>query len=252
MKSNIENPYTEKLLSLGFTKAESLIYIYLLERGTETGVSKVALGTSMHRQQVYITLPKLIEMGIVEEVMAGGLKKYRARPPKNIGKVIERKLSIAEDVAKDLEKISKLAHDQDFEVIVGVDACRAYEVKRAQKMGIEEKQYVIGTEDDDYLEMMGSTYSNLYIPILVKKRIETFYLAPKVQAGRASMMDIRHIFHLRVLEKLTLGLIATGIQGDTISFYVNVHPASIYVIKSKKIADGYRNFFMMLWEMGKP
>ena len=41
------------------------------------------------------------------------------------------------------------------------------------------------------------------------------------------------------------------IQGDHLIFYVNVHPATIYVIKSKKVAEGYKQFFMMLWNMAK-
>jgi sugar-specific transcriptional regulator TrmB len=243
------HPYLDKLVTLGFTKAESAIYIHLLERGVEAGVAKIALGARMHRQQVYITLPKLVEMGVVDEILVAGIKKYRARPPKSIERVMERKVSVAEAVVTDLEKISKLAHDQDFEVIVGVDACRAYEVRRAQSMEVGEKQYIIGTEDDDYLNMMGSVYASLYVPILAKKKIESYYLAPKVQEARASIMDERQIFHVRVLEKLTLGPIATVIQGDTVGFYVNVHPSSVYVIKSKKVAQGHQDFFMMLWEL---
>ena len=45
--------------------------------------------------------------------------------------------------------------------------------------------------------------------------------------------------------------LATMIQGDHLIFYVNVHPATIYVIKSKKVAEGYKQFFMMLWNMAK-
>ncbi len=251
MSNKETHPYIDKLIGLGFTKAESAIYLCLIERGTEAGVSKIAIGTSMHRQQVYLTLPKLLEMGVVDELVVKGVKKYRARPPKSIEKVMERKVSVAGAVVSDLEKISKLAHDQDFEVIVGVEACRAYEVRRAQGMEIGEKQYVIGTEDDDYLEMMGSAYASLYVPILAKKKVETLYLAPKIQENRAAIMDSRHMFHVRVIEKLTLGPIATVIQGDTVGFYVNVHPSTIYVIKSKKVAKGHTDFFMMLWELAK-
>ena len=47
-----EKPYIEKLAELGFSKAESLIYVYLLEKGSEALVSKIAVATRMHRQQV--------------------------------------------------------------------------------------------------------------------------------------------------------------------------------------------------------
>jgi sugar-specific transcriptional regulator TrmB len=252
MKSNISQIHANlvnKLRHLGLSVAESLIYLYLLERGDDALVSKIAFGTRMHRQQVYLTIPKLLAQGLIDEIREGKRSRYRARPPRTLERVAERKVIVAEEVAKDLEKISKLSHEQDFEVIVGVAACRAYEIKRAQEMGLEEKQYIIGTERDEYLDMMGEVYASVYAPILEKKKVETFYLAPQSQEKRSTLIDKRQIFHLRTLNNLNLGPIITLIQGHTLIFYVNVHPSSIYVIKSQRVAAGYKDFFMMLWEM---
>lgn len=248
-KKEVENPYIEKLADLGFSKAEALIYVYLLEKGTETGVSKIAVGISMHRQQVYITLPLLVEAGIVEEIKEGKISKYKARPPHILERVVRRKMSVAEDLAQELQKISKIDDEQDFEVIVGVKAFQDYEIERAKSMKEGEEQYIIGTDKDEYLEVMSEVYKSKYAPILEKKKIITYYLAPKPQEWRANLMDEKQEFNLRVLKNLTTGPLSTMIQGDSLIFYVNVKPATIYVIKSKKVAEGYKQFFMMLWEM---
>lgn len=246
-----ESPHIKKLASMGFSKAESLIYVHLLERGTETGVSKIALGTGMHRQQVYMAIPSLVAEGLVEEIKIGKISKYKARPPQILERIARRKIGMAEDLAQELQKISKVGHEQDFEVIVGTKRCQEYEVERAKNMREGEEQYIIGTEKDEYLEIMGDVYASEYVPILAKKNIVTYYLAPEVQASRGATIDERQQFKLRVLKNLTTGPLATMIQGDNLIFYVNVHPATIYVIRSKKVAEGYKQFFQMLWNMAK-
>jgi len=243
------NPYIEKLDNLGFSKAEALIYVYLLEKGKATGVSKIAIGISMHRQQVYITLPLLVEAGIVEEIKEGKISKYKARPPHILERVVRRKMSVAEDLVQELQKISKIDNEQDFEIIVGVKAFQDYEIERAKNMKEGEEQYIIGTEKNEYLEVMSEIYKSKYEPILEKKKIVTYYLAPKLQDWRTNLIDSKQKFYLKVLNNLTTGPLATMIQGDSLMFYVNVNPATIYVIKSKKVAEGYKQFFMMLWEM---
>jgi sugar-specific transcriptional regulator TrmB len=250
-KNNPQDSLTEKLSLLGLSTAEAKIYIYLLERGTETLVSKIALGAKMHRQQVYTTIPKLLELGLIEEVPDGKMMRYRARPPRALERVAERKIILAEEIAKELETISKLSHEQDFEVIVGREACRVYEIERAKRLEEGAEQYIIGTEHDEYLDIMGDIYASTYVPILEKKKVVTYYLGPQAQKDRREQIDSRQKFQVRVLKNLNQGPLATVIHGDTLSFYVNVHPATIYVIKSKKVAEGYKTFFNMLWEMGE-
>ncbi len=249
VKKEEESPYIEKLATLGFSRAESLIYVYLLEKGSETGVSKIAVGAKMHRQQVYMTLPSLLESGIIEEIKGVNIAKYKARSPQHLEKVARRKVMVAEDLAQELQKISKLGNEQEFEAVIGEKAYRLYEVERARNMKEGEIQYIIGSSSDEYLEAMGAVYEKEYVPILAKKNVQTFYLAPESQRNRKNIISSRQHFEVRTLSKMKEGYITTMIQGDNLVFYSNVRPLSIYVIKSPKVAETYRDFFMMLWEM---
>lgn len=247
----MKNEYLEKLSVLGFSKAESLIYIHLLQKGSGALASKIATATHMHRQQVYLVLPKLIEYGLVEEVKEGKVTRYRARPPQNLERVARRKVMVAEDLTRELEKISTLGHEQEFEVVVGEEAYRSYELMRARNMKEGDIQYIIGSSNDEYLEVMGDEYENSYVKDLAAKNIKTFYLAPKSQEFRKDYVSKNQHFEVRVLEKMKEGYITTMIQGDNLIFYSNVKPVSIYIIKSKKVAETYKDFFMMLWEMSE-
>ena len=250
-KKEVENLYVEKLAELGFSKAESLIYVYLLEKGSEALVSKIAVATGMHRQQVYLVLPKLVESGVVEEVKEGKLTRYKARPPQSLERVVRRKVTLAEDVAQELEKISKLGNEQEFEAVSGAKAYRAYDIERAKNMKEGDVQYIIGSSSDEYLVAMGDAYEKEYVPILASKNVKTYYIAPESQKFRKDYVSERQHFEVRVLSKMKQNSITTMIQGDKLIFYSNVKPLSIYIITSKKVAESYREFFMMLWEMAE-
>lgn len=246
--TNSDFNYISKMEVFGFTKAECAVYVYLLERGVDLGVSKIAVGTKLHRQHVYIALPKLLEEGFIEASIVGKHSKYRAKPPIVLEKFAKKNVFLAEDLARNLEKISKIDYQQDFEIITGKDACVKFELERAESMSEGEDQYIIGSSSDGYLEMMGEAYNDKFVPILERKKIKTYYLAPDNQSNRSSIMDSRQPFYVRVFKGLSAGPLVTMVEGDNLIFYVNVYPTSIYVIKSKKVAEGYRQFFLTLWE----
>ena len=53
------------------------------------------------------------------------------------------------------------------------------------------------------------------------------------------------------MEKLPKGKTHMVICLDTVSFYSFLNPPLVYVVKSKEVAQNYKAFFMMLWEMAK-
>ncbi len=242
------NPYLEKLTALGFSKAEGLVYVYLLERGSETGVSKIAIGTKMHRQQVYLTIPLLLEAGIIEEIREGSIAKYKARPPQHLERVARRKMVVAEDLAQELQKISKIGNEQDFEVVVGEQGFRNYEVQRSATLPRGSSQYIIGVRSDKYLYITEDIQDE-YTKNLTERDIKTYYLggeeAPEIYDS------IKYHFERRTLPNLRLQYMSIVISEGRIAFYGNVDPVSVYTIHSEKISEDYKDFFMMLWEMAK-
>ncbi len=245
-KKEVENPYIAKLASLGLSKAESLIYVYLLEKGSEAGVSKIAAGAHMHRQQVYMTIPFLLEAGIVEEIKEGSVAKYKARPPQHLERVARRKMVVAEDLAQELQKISKIGNEQDFEVIVGEQAFRNYELQRSSQLPIGSSQYIIGVSADRYMYVMQDVHDQ-YTKNLKDRDIKTYYLggetAPEIYNS------IQYHFERRTMQKLKLKYMSMVISSGRIAFYGNLDPISVYAIYSEKIEEDYKEFFMMLWEV---
>ncbi len=242
------NPYLKRLADLGFSRAESLVYVYLLERGTKTGVAKIAIGTKIHRQQIYLTIPSLLETGLLEEVVEGKISKYKARPPQHLERVARKKMVIAEDLARELQKISKIGNEQDFEVVVGEQGFRNYEVQRSAALPQGSSQFIIGVQSDRYLNITEDIRDE-YSLNLTERGIKTYYLGG--EEAPAIYDSITYHFERRTLANLKLQYMSIVISEGRIAFYGNVDPISIYTIHSDKIAEDYKQFFMLLWGMAK-
>lgn len=249
IKKERTNPYIDQLAKLGFSKAESLVYVYLLERGSETGVSKIAVGTGMHRQQVYTTIPLLVTAGIVEEVNEGKVSKYKAKAPQMLERVVRRKMGVAEDLAQALQKISKVGHEQDFEVLQGAQQIRQYEMDYVYDSVEGEREFILGGHSQGFADLMGEELTE-YLGEKNKKRIEVLYLGCENERDfyKTSIGLFPNQEH-RFMKELPQGVTHMVVRKDTVLFFSFLTPPLVYVIKSETVAENYKQIFMMLWEM---
>jgi sugar-specific transcriptional regulator TrmB len=246
----IINPLTERLVAFGLTSVEASIYITLLEHGKELGGTKLALITDLHRQYIYLALPKLLELGLVEEVGEGKHKKYKARPPVQLEKIGRKRALEASDLARELNQISSVGNEQEFEVIQGRRAIQEYELIYAEHASEGEEECIIGGASNGFGELMGEALSE-YLDLKKKKRINVKYLGTSDERtfyqqyiGKFANQEYRF------MDKLPKGRTHMLVRQESVSFYSFLNPPLVYIVKSPVIAQNYKDFFMMLWEMG--
>lgn len=240
------------LRTFGLSANESLIYMYLLERGSEAGGSKIAFGAGIHRQYVYISMNKLLELGLVEPIEHGKQKKYKAVAPNQIEKLARHKIIEAEDIVRELNTFSTIGHEQDFEVVQGERAIQKFEVERARSAPPETTQYFIGGGSEHFLRIMDEAYPE-YAALIKERKIASQYIGAEHEAQMAQFYDKEQKkFEFRVLTNLPKGLVNVMIMNETLSFYTYANPPILYVVKSKLIAESYKRFFDMLWNMASP
>lgn len=237
------------LHSFGLSENESKVYVYLLERGGEVGGSKIAIGASLHRQYVYLSLPKLMQLGLVEEVPHGKLSKYKANAPSEIEKIAKKRVIEAEDLVKELQKFSKVGHEQDFEVLVGDRAIQKYEVDWVKGVKEHEDQYIIGGNTKGFTEMMGESL-NEYLVGESRKKITTYYLGHTSERSlwEESVLS-KNDLRIKFIDKLPTGVSHFVVRKGHVAFFTFLKPSLLYVIKSEAVSENYKQFFMMLWEM---
>lgn len=250
-KEVIQKSLIERLVYFGFSSSESEIYVYLLERGIEIGGSKIAIGTKLHRQYVYVALPKLINQGLVEEVSHGKQSKYKARPPQEIEKIGRRRALDASTLAHDLNLISSIGNDQDFEVIQGARAIQQYEMNYIEQADSSWEEYIIGGASEGFSLVMGD-YINEYLNEKKRKSLKVKYIGSMNEIEMyQKYIGIHGNQEYRFMNKLPKGIAHMVIRKETVSFYSFLTPPLVYVVKSPIVADNYKQFFMMLWEMSE-
>ncbi len=243
------SPLIVRLTSFGFSVSEAKIYVYLLEKGTDAGGSKIAQSTGLHRQYVYLAIPRLIELGLVDEVPHGKQNRYKARPPSEIEKIGRKRALMAGDLARDLNAISNIGNEQEFEVLQGTRAIQEYELHVALCAEDGDEECIIGGASTSFGELMDGQL-NEYLDIKEKKKIRVKYLGTEDERpSYAKYIGKFENQEYRFMKKLPKGKTHMLVRKDSVSFYTFLNPPLVYVVKSPVVAENYKQFFMMLWEM---
>lgn len=238
-----------ELTKFGLSDNEARIYLYLLERGEAVGGTKIAVGTSIHRQYIYIILPKLVEMGLVEEVSFGKRSKYVALSPNRLERIARDRVKETESLTEKLNRISKIGHEQESEVLFGVRDLVEHEYEFEDNAEVGEKQYIIGGNGDAFIDTTKDHYHRLK-QLDEKKKIVTYYIGSKKdKADEKLHLGRENRYHMRYLEKMPEGILHTVIRNDRVCFFSFLNPPTVHIIKSKVVAENYKQFFTMLWEM---
>ena len=96
--------YQELLENLGLAKNEAKIYETLLIEG-ESSIGHIADKSLVHRRNVYDSIKRLIEKGLVFEIIETKENRYQAVDPKKLAEVIEEKQTALNSAMPNLEKL---------------------------------------------------------------------------------------------------------------------------------------------------
>ncbi|MEK6808655.1 MAG: helix-turn-helix domain-containing protein [Nanoarchaeota archaeon] len=242
--------YEELLREIGLSPNEARVYEALLELG-EKSVQIISLKSKVHRRNVYDSLAKLIEKGLVSEVFFKEEKKFKAINPRRLLELIKEK---EEKIDKALPEMQK-----KYEAIEEKEEAYFYK-------GIEGyKNYL-----QDILKTKETVYFIGAKAFWLDKRLQHFL--PRFQRERKKLgIKFMHLFDYEVkyqkpeileivgkpykfLPKEYSSQTAIDIFGDKVVTFVGVKVGELYeeplqyVMKSKELADGYRKFFQFMWD----
>src|SRR3989344_4707586 len=246
-----ESKILTDLQALGLSDKEAKVYTSLLKLG-EVGSSKIIKEAELHGQYVYQALGSLEKRGLVQHVIKNGRKKFSAKNPKVLARLIDQQKVIAENVAAKLQEMMVLPPDQRFEVFHGKESYVAHEFEMLEKAPEGSELLVIGGTGDKFNETMGDRLGE-YMSLQVKKNIKVRYLGSEGQ--RATMSEMhgrRKLFEVRYLPGLFTGQVNTNVWPDAIGFNIFGEPVTRFTIWNPVVAGGYRQFFETLWKLARP
>ena len=245
-----ERELLKKLADFGLSEKESRVYFALLPY-RDIGSSKLIHATGLHGQFVYDALEKLEELGLAKHVIQNGRKKFSANSPKRILSLIEEKKLSAQSVVRQLQDRFAGAHEQDFEVLQGVSAFVAHQLAIIESVPENSTIDVIAGPNDQYFSTLNEEgAAEEYEQKRVAKNLKIRYIGAESKGKALAQTEKeRRLWTHRTFPGLSTGLVDIGVWHDSVIFNIYGNPLLSFVLTSKEVADGYREFFETLWNL---
>jgi len=243
--------YEKVFEQFGFAKNEAIIYEVLLTEG-ELSVGDVAKKSEVHRRNVYDSLNRLIEKGVVFEIYNQRENHYQAVDPHKFREFIQEREDMLDRVMPSLQELYKaVPHKDDVFVYRGPEGWKNYMNDMLQT---EETAYFIGAKG-----------------MWLDERVKHFF--PRFEKEfKAKGMKFYHLFDHEVKEQCPEIFDHTGknhrflpseyssggaidIFGDRVNILSNAkiggfgEDFSFTVIVNKDIADSFRKWFHLMWDL---
>ena len=243
--NNIQN-----LIDLGLTLNEARIYYSLLKL-KKGSIDEIAKSADIHRRNVYDTLERLQQKGLITQIISSKTLLFSAVDPEKLKEMIEEKQNSLNLVLPGLNKLyADNSLPQTAVVYKGVGGLKSYirlvlkENKTNYSIGGKGSwfdprilKFVISAENK-WREQKQKSF-NIY-DAEIKKHPEVL----KYIGGKHKYLPKKYSSKSQI-----------DIFGDYVAIYSGINPKhfddeiSIFVLKDKQMAEDYKKWFDLLWEL---
>ena len=251
LDENKNDNFIPSLERLGLSEKEAAVYIALLRLG-EVGSSKIIENTGLHGQYVYQALGALEKKGMTQHVIKRGRKKFMAKSPSVLTRLVDEQKIVAEALAVKLHDIMVLPKEQRFEVFQGDESYLSHEFELLNNAAKNCSLLVIGGAGDRFYETMRERIRQ-YDRIRLSKNIKIRYIGSEGQRNDLPKTHAkREEFDIRLLPGLFTGSVNTNVWPDSLGFNIFGEPVTRFTISSPVVAGSYSQFFETLWKLAVP
>lgn len=231
-----------QLKEAGLTSNEAKIYTSLLELGP-SNAGLISRKSGLHRRVVYDTLEMLIQKGLVGYILKNNVRLFQASHPKRLTELLEeRQQHINEAMPHMLDLYTKTKDKEETNFYKGKNGLKT----------VFEDQLAIGKE----LLILGASplaYDVLqfYFKWFDKRRVQKKMKA-KILFHTSDKKPKIPYAEIKYLPEKYASPVAVNIYGKKVALILwsKDNPLAI-VIKNESIAQGYRNYFELLWQHAK-
>lgn len=242
--------YTEMFQQLGLVKNEARIYETLLREG-KSPVGHIAVKSQVHRRNVYDTLNRLMEKGLVFEIVETKENQYEAVDPQKLMDLLDEKKQRLQKAMPQLELLYKSTpHKEEIYFYKGPEGWKNY-MRDILKQG--QTAYFIGAKGGWLDERVKHFFPN-FEKKAQKAGIEYYHLFDH-EVKKECPQIIPHIGkNYKFLPKGYSTPAAIDIFGDHVNIIAGMHVGglneefTLTVIVNPLIADAFRTWFQFMWD----
>lgn len=241
----------EIFYSLGLTKNETKVYLTLLDLGAAQA-GNITERSGIHRRNVYDSLARLMEKGLISFVTVNNKKMFSPVNPKRFLEIIDEKKYELDNLRggfsrliPELELRTKMQEGHDVRFFKGSEG-----LKTVFEDIIRTGKDYIGYGPGHHLEKILKYYFGHFVSKRIKAKIALRLIYDEESRGRIRKNPLSTI---RYIPEQYSSRAALRIYGNKVAIMLlsEEEPLAI-VIKNKAIAEGYRKYFEVMWKAAKP
>lgn len=240
----MDNRIIPILEKFGLDNKEIKTYIASLKIGLNT-VTKIAEETRIDRTSTYHILDKLLQKGMVSYVIKDSKKYFQATSPEKLVESLEERKKELASVMPELLELTKLKKQ---ETIVELYQGKEGLITVLRDVLKEKEDYIVFGEEGRFQEVL---------PIYIKQLLRDIMLKDKLKErllSKESMRDqilVTENSEIRYLPDQYFSPVMTVVYKDKVAIFMWTEPYYAIMIKNKDMAQGYRNYFEILWKIAK-
>lgn len=243
--------YTEVFSKLDLSKNESKIYETLLKEG-ESAVGHIATKSKINRRNVYDSMNRLIEKGLVFEIFQRSENRYKAVGPRKLLDLLKEKESALMLVMPDLEKLyNGVPHEDDLYIYRGLEGWKNF---MRDMLRINEDVYIIGGKGA-WADQKLDGFRNEFLRSAEKQgmKINVLYDS-EIREQNHPILSILESNH-RFLPKGYSTSAAVTVFGNQVVIQSAIKVGAIdenvtsTVLINHSIAEMFRMWFKLMWEI---
>lgn len=236
----------EALKKFGLTEKETKVYLTCLELGLTTA-SKISEKANIPRTLTYDILQRLIELGLVSYLIKANKKHFRAADPQKLISILKEKEEAVKRVMAEL--ISLQEKKVGEKTIVEI-----YEGKEGIKTIFDD---ILKTKKEDLVFGVTGKADRVlmyYLPSF-RKKLKEIKIPVKMlcdyEAKKSEAVKELSFAKIKYMPKDYKSPFAINIYDNKVAMLIFFNEPLGILIENSKIANGFRNYFNLLWKIAK-
>ncbi len=240
------------LKEAGLSGNEVKVYLALLELGSALA-GEITKKSGVNRTNVYDTLDRLIEKGIVSYVIKANRKYFEATSPKRIIKYLDEewkkteiKKKIISSFLPELELKRRLSKEpQEATIYKGKKGIKSI----AEDVLVQKKELLAFGAEGNFVKIFKHYAAQWHIRRCKLKIPIRIIYNEKIRKEKKSAGF--KILKMRFIPEIYESPATTWIYGDKVAIVVWSDQPIGTLIRSKEVAKSYKTFFEILWNNSK-
>ncbi len=245
------------LEEIGLTPGEIKVYMALIGLG-ETTSGPIVEESKVSVSKVYSILERLSKKGLVSHIVKQNTKYFKAADPNRLVTYLHEKEEKLKEQEKELKRIIPELELKQNSVVTEetaqvFDGLRGIQTARERTLNIMKKgdeMWIIGIARTPYDKLIA--YFNDYHKRRIAKGIKCKYLYNEYARdpfGKAS--EAFPLSEVRYMPEEMITHAWMEIYADTVTIGINFKKSFSIVIENQDVADSFRNYAKLLWNLGK-